>query len=114
MVQRLALIDRHYKEAKKHLKQWIDNHGSVATNGVTWGYFGSTGVYIDEGVITDEALKGRLNAYLVLDQGKKSKLWEDTNLLEDLKKVGALRPVSSSKFSQKKASAEEEANAEVV
>lgn len=114
LASRLDLIEKHWEEAKKALKIYCEAKGSVKTNGKIWGLHVTEGLKVDTDVLPTadsgpggQELWNRLEPYRKVDATKKSKIWENTGLLEKLKIHGALKPTSSVSFAGKNVKEEE-------
>ena len=103
--ERILLLERHLKEAKKELKAWCEAKGSVTANDVVFGFWPTVKKWVDTGMLaTDEfkTLRDKLEPFMALDDTSKSKLWEDEALVRELKKANAIKENGGTKFDARK------------
>jgi hypothetical protein len=87
---RLLILEQYFKDQKKALKKYCEENGGVTINGSTWAIRASEQSWVDLDRIPEEVLE-EMRPYMVLDDGKKSPLWENEALLRKLQAYGAIK-----------------------
>jgi len=88
--QWLTVVERYLRDQKKVLKTWCEDKGPVVCNGVTWAVRANPSNWVDLERIPEEMLE-ELRPYMVLNDGKKSKIWENQALIKKLQALGAIK-----------------------
>lgn len=97
---KLIILGRFYDQLRQSLKLWVDQKGPVKIEGMTWAIRPTTTNWIDVERIPEELFE-KLREYMVLDDSKKSRIWENTQLVQELQAVGAIKVKLSSRFDVK-------------
>jgi hypothetical protein len=95
--EKLAIVARYKDDLTKALKAWCEEKGGVKVSNGTWAIRSNPKSWIDIERVPEEMLPD-LKPYMVLNDGKKSAIWENKTLIEKLQALGAVKVILGNEF----------------